>query len=685
MVEKARELVKNKDFAALEALWIEMMEDANISISDFLKIANELKGIKETKQAFTLLEILASHLEDENRLDEAIEVYKNIAYFTDDDTSVRTKLVKIYKKRYSNNERIEKFIELSGIEKGEHLFKSLDRLEEFLKFDVGRVVYFEKYGLGEVVVMNPEKREIVVDFEKQKGYFLKFDVARGILKPVPEGHYLYKKYRGIEELKKLASEDPFTLVRYLLKSFKEPMSSSEIKTHLEGVISKEEVDKFWEKVRKKLEKDDNVKVEIKKGMKVYQLIEGVDKNILYLESFKEASIGDKYLIAERCAKDSPEVFNEMLNSLVLIANEKYREEPAIALDILYLCEEYKKTGLNYTIDELLEFQTYEFFLANLKNFEHKKKFLKEIKNREPNEWEKTYLRMMSTVEDLRLIDLMEEELKNSNFNLSEFYRSLFLMPQKSTGLFLWLLKNIGEGEFKEILIPKYLPRLINNLNDIKGARTAFLKAFSLERFDEIIKGAEVSDVLKIKEELIKSTALKAYEKKDYLRIIDYHYPNLEKKDDFIYATPQALEKKKAELEHLLKVEIPKNKEEISKAREYGDLRENFEYKAARERQSQLYQRVRMIESELKRVKLIDFNNLDTSRVSIGTKVILKNLEDGKVIEYTILGPWDSDLSRNIISHESPLAKNILMNKKVGDKVEIQEKIYEVIRIEPAEV
>ncbi|MEO0142047.1 MAG: GreA/GreB family elongation factor, partial [candidate division WOR-3 bacterium] len=142
-------------------------------------------------------------------------------------------------------------------------------------------------------------------------------------------------------------------------------------------------------------------------------------------------------------------------------------------------------------------------------------------------------------------------------------------------------------------------------------------------------------------------------------------------------------RKKNELEHLLNVEIPENKKEISRAREYGDLSENFEYKAAKERQDQLYQRLRTLESELQKAKIIDFNNIDISKVGIGTKVILKNLQGDNILEYTILGPWDSDLSRNVISYESPLAKDILLEKRVGDKIKLEDKIYEIIKIEIA--
>ncbi len=684
MIEKAKKLIEEKNFSELENLWMEMLDDRNIPIEDFLSIADELKSIKETSRGFMLLEILACHLINQNDIDGAIEVYKHMPYFTEDDNIIRKALVDLYKKRYGENERIERYIELSRIEKGEHLFRCLERLEEFLKYDIGRVFYFEKFGLGEVVVMNPEKKELIIDFQKQKGYFVKFDVAQKLLMSVSEGHYLYRKYKNIEELKIQAKEDPYGLVIYLLKSFKEPLSSSEIKDHLSGVVEENEIDKFWEKMRKRLEKDENIKIELKKGQKIYQYVKGFDKRETYLESFKNADIDEKYLLTEKCARESPEIFSAMIDLLISFANERYRMEPARALDILYLCAEYKKTGINYTIDDLLQIKGFEELLLNLKNYEHKRKFLNEIRKREPQDWQKIFQKILTVADDIKLIEAIEEQLVSSGFDLSDFYKSVILMPHKFPGLFLYLLKKIANGTLKEFLDSKYMPRLINGLEHIKGAKQIFIKGFSLEKFDAIIKTGNFTEVIKIKDALIRSIALKDYEKNDYLRVVKYHFPQLfEQKEDYIYTTQESLIRKKNELEHLLTVEIPANKKEISRAREYGDLSENFEYKAAKERQDQLYQRIRIIESELQKAKVIDFDNIDISKVGIGTKVILKDLQGDSFLEYTILGPWDSDLSKNIISYESPLAKEILLEKKVGDKIKLEDKIYEIINIERA--
>ncbi|MEO0185115.1 MAG: transcription elongation factor GreA [candidate division WOR-3 bacterium] len=685
MTEKIFQLIEEKKFSELEDLWMELLEKDQFSLKDFLEVAEKLKAMKQTARGFMLLEILASHLEIQGRIEDAIVVYKHMPYFTEDDGKIRKALMNLYKKRYADNNRIEKYLMLSGIDKGEHIFKSIERLEEFLKFDIGQVFYFERYGLGKIISMNPEKKECVIDFEKLKGYFVKFDVAQGLLTPISQDHFLYKKYYHIEELKKLLLEDPHQLVKYLLKSFDAPLSSGQIKTHLEGIVESSELDRFWEKVRKKLEKDECIKAEMIKGQKVYQFLEGIDKGETFLHSFERADIDTKYELAERCVKDQPELSKQILSFLSSIGNEIYKTNPARALDILYLCQDNGNEAIDYTIDELFKYGSYEEIIRNLKNIDHQKRFLQIICKRHPDDWQPIFQRILFTLDNTKLLDEIESQLITAGFDLKETYRTIFLMPQKFSVLFQWLVKKLGQGTLSEFISPSYLPRLISSLDSIKGTKQIFLKAISLERFDELIMKASESEAITIKEALTKCLALKDFEKNDYLRIVDFHFPDLKsEKEDFVYTTAEALIKKKQELEHLLQVEIPKNKEEISRAREYGDLSENFEYKAAKERQDQLYQRVRMIEADLQKAKIIDFRNLDISRVCVGSKVILKNLQDNITLEYTILGPWDTDLSRNIISNESPLAKNLL-DKKIGDRIDFEKKTYEILKIESPEI
>jgi transcription elongation GreA/GreB family factor len=120
-----------------------------------------------------------------------------------------------------------------------------------------------------------------------------------------------------------------------------------------------------------------------------------------------------------------------------------------------------------------------------------------------------------------------------------------------------------------------------------------------------------------------------------------------------------LEKRRAEHEEIVKVKIPENTKEIAIGRSYGDLSENFEFKAAKQMQSVLMRRKAELEQMLHDARGTSFENPDTSRVSIGTIVTLRNAETNNEETYTILGAWDGDPDRHIISYQTAIGQALL--------------------------
>src|SRR6266516_3168766 len=131
----------------------------------------------------------------------------------------------------------------------------------------------------------------------------------------------------------------------------------------------------------------------------------------------------------------------------------------------------------------------------------------------------------------------------------------------------------------------------------------------------------------------------------------------------------SLEKRKAEYEELVKTKIPANTKEIAIARSYGDLSENFEFKAAKQMQSVLMRRKAELEQMLHNARGTSFENPDTSRVSIGTIVTLRNSGTDKEETYTILGAWDGNPDRHIISYQTAIGQ-ALLGSEVGQTVSL---------------
>ncbi len=137
-----------------------------------------------------------------------------------------------------------------------------------------------------------------------------------------------------------------------------------------------------------------------------------------------------------------------------------------------------------------------------------------------------------------------------------------------------------------------------------------------------------------------------------------------------YFTKEGLEKLKNELERLKSVERPAISQMIAEAREKGDLTENAEYDAAKNEQGMLELRIAKLEETLSNARVIDESQLDSSRVSILSKVKLKNLKNNAVMEYTLVPENEADIKNKKISVNSPIARGLL-GKEKGEKVDIQ--------------
>ena len=135
-------------------------------------------------------------------------------------------------------------------------------------------------------------------------------------------------------------------------------------------------------------------------------------------------------------------------------------------------------------------------------------------------------------------------------------------------------------------------------------------------------------------------------------------------------TAEGLKKLREELENLKNSERPNVIKAISEAREHGDLSENAEYHAARERQSFIEGRIAELENKITRADVIDPSKLDNSKVTFGATVVLTDLETEKKNTYKIVGTDEADIEKNLISISAPLCK-AMINKKVEDIFEVQ--------------
>lgn len=153
--------------------------------------------------------------------------------------------------------------------------------------------------------------------------------------------------------------------------------------------------------------------------------------------------------------------------------------------------------------------------------------------------------------------------------------------------------------------------------------------------------------------------------------------------DKVPMTPEGHAALTSELHQLKSVERPKISKEIGVAREHGDLRENAEYHAAKEKQGMIEARITEIEDRLARAEVIDPSAFTGDKVKFGARVTLEDLESGKTIEYRIVGPDEANIEKGTISVTSPVAR-ALIGREAGDEVTVVapggKKTYEITKV-----
>src|SRR6186713_2811808 len=140
--------------------------------------------------------------------------------------------------------------------------------------------------------------------------------------------------------------------------------------------------------------------------------------------------------------------------------------------------------------------------------------------------------------------------------------------------------------------------------------------------------------------------------------------------DFNYVSKEAFDQMKIDLHHMKSVDRPAASRAIAEAREKGDLKENAEYDAAKEAQGMLEAKMSLLESQIAIARIVEMSEIDTSKVSILTKVTITNMATKKTVTYQIVGEKEADLKENKISISSPIGQGLL-GKQKGEVAEVR--------------
>jgi transcription elongation factor GreA len=267
---------------------------------------------------------------------------------------------------------------------------------------------------------------------------------------------------------------------------------------------------------------------------------------------------------------------------------------------------------------------------------------------------------------------------------------------------LWIVKNRHSKKFAKLLNDLITPRLLSAIFfaiDYEALQASSARRIPLadilsedtDLISDLLSTADPETARDLANTLMLNQGFEELTKKSLLARFIKIFPKIqslvavdaEAKEEQLIVSRSSYERKREEYEAIVSKKIPENSKAIAAAREHGDLKENSEYKMAKQDQQVLMAQKTNLERDLGRARVSDFKDASTDQVGVGTIVNVKNNATSAETTYTILGAWDGDPDKHIISYKTAFG-TALVGKKPGDVVKVKtggnEEEYTVVNI-----
>jgi len=575
--------------------------------------------------------------------------------------------------------------------------------EKLSKIAPGSFRIHKGFGGGVVTSWDLFNGKVTIDFEKAKGKEMGLKLALEKTEAVESDDLRAQKVNQLGELQDLADKDPVELVARTLQSHGGSMTMDQLDAELCGSVVEEKIYKrWWEKTKKALRESKRVSVPTKRTDPLILRDEASSPGEALVEDLEMArNPKGRVKALEAIHREAPLVASSegLLERAFVIVGDAalklMKLAPAQSLELIALrdeiAEELKKTdAISVDAPKLSEvLQVADGNLSeDLNNVAAAR--LKRILDAFPaafgEEWVDRILAVFGSISSRgvsEIAKLLAE--KDETSRLNEHIKVALSRHALGADSLAWICRErkksaveVFDGSVGSVILtvleqdslddgPRRSGRLGNLLMDDK------------ELIADLLEGMENNDVRNFARKLLASPAFADLDRKSLMARVIKKVPETQemvsgqsqsKSEETLLVSYESLDRRKAEYEDLVNNRIPANIKDISIARSYGDLRENFEYHAAKQMQNVLNTRKNELERDLERARPTDFKGADTSAVNIGTKVVLA-LASGEKRELTMLGAWDADPEKNIISYLSEVGQ-VLLGKSVGVEVEIRD-------------
>jgi transcription elongation factor GreA len=580
----------------------------------------------------------------------------------------------------------------------------------------GTFCLHKSWGFGRVSEWNLLLNQIVINFASKKSHPMQLQYAAENLTPLASEHFLARKATDLASVKDLAKENPGALVRNILESLDGKATAQQIGEWLVGdVFTETEWKRWWESTKKVLKASGAFSIPVKKTDSIQMRGEGVSHADELIAVFNKARQPKEQIAALEQIIKFHQQFKEPEKQLQPIIatienmaarNQKIHPELAFELiiardDLLERVPPLHTTHIGLTLSKLIleEEKRLMSILPKLPAAKEKR-ILQALPSALGARWTEHALRLMQGSHG-RMVAQIPRILSEAgqHAELRTMLERSIREHSATSEMLAWLCNE--REHWSDLVTPDLLGAIFAALereqHNTPGRAGKLYRTLVEDRqlLGDIFKKADVATARDAMRRLQLSPLFDELTKRSLLARMVKVYPELEsmitgaqpqEKTAQLIVSWSSLEKRKAEYEELVKTKIPENTREIALARSYGDLSENFEFKAAKQMQSVLMRRKAELEQMLHNARGTSFENVDTSRVSIGTIVTLRDVETNKEESYTILGAWDGDPDRYIISYQTAIGQ-ALLGHKIGEAVSLNTEHgtaqFTIVSIQPA--
>lgn len=675
------ELIEHKDFAAVEDVWTGQMERTPEDLPFFFAVAAAVKKKGGGEAAVSWLRFLADYQEERGDADRRLTVLSEIARMSPTDAQIRGELEAAIRARFAAHPMLPALLSHFPIASAADPVETAGRVNRWLRFSPGDVYLLPGRGAGRIAELNPSLDVIRVEVSGSRVPLSLVNAEKNLV-PLPPGHFLREKVEHPEKVRALAEREPSETVRRLLESFGRPMPLVEVKENLEGVVEEARWGSFWTAARRHPQL--LVSGTGKGATVAWSESAGAAEDSIHLE-FEHGTPAQKIEIARKHSKRSSELARYFGDTLAAEARRAADQgDAALAWELSQAAVKiFPGEPEPFPADRLLATgRDLPAEIGRIHDHTAREKAL-EAARAGRADWAELFSQRVLEEEDARILAMLFRHLEELPERADDLKRRILRSPRQAPRAFLWLAEQMrAEG------LPAPSSLFFSLLEALRQEEFSSHRARVKELFEPgnlavaLVKAAaseeEARDYLSA---LDRAGGLEEHRRSIVKEALLMRFPELRAPAvEYLYATAEAIEARRKELAHLKQVELPANAEAMRAAKDHGDLSENFEYHAARQRHEYLSARIAKLADELSRSRPLDPGKIDASEVRVGTRVVLRD-SAGAERSATILGPWDSRPEDAVYSYESEFAQ-ALLGKAPGDRVALSEGEAEIVSIAP---